>query len=498
MVPHAGQGRLTDMSAPETVASTTPGPGDPAHGAAAGSPGGAGGSSPRRDGDQWMDEHAPDTRIQRLHIFTPLVEAPRRFVRFTSQTPGLLTVVSVVLTLALLAAGGAMVWSSSSRQGELNTLVSKTEPVSFASQELYNSLSVADTVASSGFLDDSSRTADTRPEYRQAMDTASRAVVRAAAGIDEPSSREMSLILDIQEKLPLYVSMITEAGANNRQGYPLGAAYITQASGMMQDEILPAAAELYDITSSAVTDRQSSLTRPSWFALSGLVAAVVLLVLSQFWLSAWTNRRINPGYLAATVLMIIALAWAGTSALTTWRAGAHGVTGNAQPLQTLTSLRINAQQARTTEILGLVQRDTTDDSQTGYSERVAAVDAGLEKLRGELDGADGNAAIDDAREQLRTWDSAHAQMATMLRRGDYSGAVAAALGDHGAANVSEAYDKLDSDLQDLIDDSRGDLREFLSGSRGTAQRTAALVLVLSLLSILLVIQGTRPRLQEYL
>jgi hypothetical protein len=496
MVPYRMQGRLTDMSAPETVAPTSPAQGDAGHGGAAGAVNG--GASPRRDADLWMDEDAPDTRVRRLHIFTPLVEAPRRFLRFTAETPGLLTVVSIVLTLALLAAGGAMVWSSSSRQSDLNTLVNKTEPVSFASQELYNSLSVADTVATSGFLDDSSRTADTRPEYRQALDTASRAVVRAAAGIDEPASRPMALILEIQEKLPLYVSMVTEAGANNRQGYPLGAAYITQASTMMQNEILPAAAELYDITSSAVTDRQSTLTRPSWFALSGLVAAVVMLVIAQFWLSAWTNRRLNPGYLAATVLMIIALAWAGASALTTWNAGSRGVTGAAQPLQTLTSLRINAQQARTTEILGLVQRDATEDSQTSFSERVAAVDGGLEQLRGDLAGDSGNAGIDEAREQLRGWDSAHAQMAAMLRRGDYSGAVAATLGDSGPANVSRAFDNLDGDLQNLIDQSRGDLREFLSDSRGTAQRTTALVLVLSLLSIVLVIQGTRPRLQEYL
>jgi hypothetical protein len=89
-------------------------------------------------------------------------------------------------------------------------------------------------------------------------------------------------------------------------------------------------------------------------------------------------------------------------------------------------------------------------------------------------------------------------MAAMLRRGDYSGAVAATLGDSGPANVSRAFDNLDGDLQNLIDQSRGDLREFLSDSRGTAQRTTALVLVLSLLSIVLVIQGTRPRLQEYL
>ncbi|MCI1255213.1 MULTISPECIES: hypothetical protein [Corynebacterium] len=481
------------MSLPETVTPPTSHP-QPSAGPRTGpQPSGA----PRRDADRWMDEEAATDGPRRLHIFTPLVEAPKRFARFISTTPGLLSVVSVILVAAILAAGGAMAASSGDRQDELSTMVNRSEPVSFAAQELYNSLSVADAVATTGFLTDPSRTADTRDPYRRALDTASRAVVRASNGIDDPSSREMSLILEIQEKLPSYVSLVTEAGANNRQGFPLGAAYITQASSMMQEELLPAAAELYDRTSSSVVAQQHRLTRPSWFALSGLLAAVLMLIVAQFWLAAWSNRRISVGYATATVLMSVALVWAGVSSLSTWHEGPRGVTGTSLPLQTLTSLRIEVQQARSTEVLGLVQRDYTSDNQNSFSDRVASIDAQLEQLRGAADGQDGRTRIDEAREALRTWDSAHAQMVSMVRQGDYSAAVRATVGDDDNG-VSESFTALDNDLESLIGNSREQLRDYLADAGAAASRVNLLVLVLSLLSILCVIQGTRPRLQEYL
>lgn len=459
--------------------------------------GATGPGAPRRDTDRWMDEELFRESPRRIHIFTPLVEAPRRFARFVSTTPGLLTVVSVVLVLAILAAGGAMAGSSGNRQGDLNTLVNRSEPVAFAAQELFNSLSVADSVAATSFLSDSSRTADTQESYREALDTASRAVVRAANGIDDPSSREMELILEVQEKLPTYVSQVTEARANNRQGYPLGAAYITQASAMMQDELLPAASELYDRTSSSVVDQQHKLTRPSWFALSGLLAAVCLLFVAQFWLAAWSNRRINAGYATATVLMTAALIWASASALTTWQDGPRGVAGTSQPLQTLTSLRIGVQQTRSTEVLGLVQRDYTTDNQTDFTDRIAGIDARLEELRGVTDSKESRERIDTARESLRTWDSAHANMVSLVRQGNYTDAVQAAVGG-GDDSVSESFSALDQDLEVLIDDSRDQLRDYLSDAGRAASRVNLLVFVLSLLSILCVVQGTRPRLQEYL
>ncbi|HIW91965.1 MAG TPA: hypothetical protein H9870_09930 [Candidatus Corynebacterium avicola] len=442
----------------------------------------------------------------RLGVLSPALDAPRRFLKFISTTPGLMTVISGLMVLAIIAAGGAMAAQSANQQGDLNTLVNRTEPVSFAAQELYNSLSVADSVATTGFVEDATGPVDYEPSYREALDTASRAVVRAAAGIDDPSSREMELILEIQEKLPIYTSLITEAGVNNRQGMPIGGAYITQASSMMQDDLLPAAGELHASTSSEVGRQQLALTQPNWFALSGLVAAVVLLIIAQFYLAAQTNRRVNPGYLAATVLMTIAMLWAGGAALNTWTSGARGLDGTTQPLEVLTSLRIEVQQTRTSEALSLVQRDYNDVTQSSFSEQVASIDADLEQLRPSISDSD---AVDDARENLRGWDNAHADMVSLVRQGDYAAAIRATVGDSPTVSndgsgtsaeptVTESYQALDENLRTLIDDTREQLREYLSDSRAAAQQVTSIVILLGLVSALCVIQGIRPRLQEYL
>lgn len=448
----------------------------------------------RQDSDRWMDEPSTEgTGSRRLSIFTPALEIPRRFRRFVSTTPGLLTVVSVILVMSILAAGGAMAAQSANQQGDLNTLVNRTEPVSFAAQELYNSLSVADSVATTSFVEDAAGSADTRTSYREAVDTASRAIIRAANGIDDPSTREMALILEIQEKLPMYTSLITESGVNNRQGLPVGAAYITQASSMMQDEILPAAGELYSNTSSEVGEQQVALTQPGWFALSGLVAAVLLLLIAQYWLAAQTNRRFNAGYASATVLMTVSLLWASGAAITTWTDGARGLDGTAQPLETLTSLRISVQQTRTTEALSLVRREYTDEAPQSFSDQVTMIDGQLESLR---DTAGNRDVLDEAREDLRAWDSAHARMLTHVQQGDYSSAIATTVG--ADSDEPHPYQQLDENLRVLIEDTREQLRSYLSDSRMSAQQVSTLVILLGLLSAVCIVYGTRPRLQEYL
>ena len=252
--------------------------------------------------------------------------------------------------------------------------------------------------------------------------------------------------------------------------------------------------------------QQIALPHLNWFALSGLVAAVVLLIIAQFYLAAQTNRRINPGYLAATVLMTIAMLWAGGSALNTWTNGSRGLDGTTQPLEALTTLRIEVQQTRTSEALGLVQRDYNDSDRSSFSDQIASIDAALEQLRPSISDRD---AVDEARENLRSWDSAHADMLSLVREGDYAAAIRATVGDSPTVandgsgtsappTVTESYQALDGNLRTLIDDTREQLREYLSDSRAAAQQVTSIVILLGLVSALCVIQGTRPRLQEYL
>lgn len=529
------------------------------------------------EADRWIDhDDAPSGRRHSFRgLLNPALEAPSKFLSFAKTSPGLLTIVSTILVIAILAAGGAMVYSSESRQSQLNTLVTRTEPLSDAAQELFNSLSVADSVATTSFLRKNTGDYSTIDSFNVAMQDASSAVIKATSGIDNIQSREMELVLQIQQSLPEYVQLISNAQTNDRMHNPVGASYLSQGSALMQTKLLPAAEELYANTSNQVRDQQRALVRPLWFPLSGIVAALIMLLVAQVWMAALTNRRLNIGYVLATTLMLFALLWASTSAALIWHAGTRNVEGTAAPLKELTQTRIMVQQMRTDEALGLIQRDYGDDRHKRFSDSMSTIGKTFDHLRGEVSSP---SHIDNARAALVDWDKSHALMMTYLKGGKYNEALNAALelsdkspqkaaakregtataprtaaapstanqpstsnqpgqssqsnqpsaqssqpqpsaqqsaqpgaqGNSGQGNGSKQadfssksneetnFEVVDGELQKLISETRQDLRNMLLDGRTAAGRVTNIVLILTIVSAVCVILGTRPRLQEFL
>ncbi|QFQ01717.1 hypothetical protein CUROG_01585 [Corynebacterium urogenitale] len=421
---------------------------------------------------------------------------PKRMYRFVLTSPGVMTLIATIVVTAILAAGGAMVYSSTARQSELNTLINQTEPLSNSAQELFNSLSTADSIATTGFLKQGSSVSKSEADYNEAIREATNAVLRASHGIEDITSREMEIALLIQEQLPKYITLVAQAQTNDRVRNPVGASYLTEASSLMQNNLLPNAQELYLLTNEQVSSGQEKLISPMWFPLSGLFAAVIILVVVQFWLAAKTHRRFNVGYVAATGLMVIALLWASGSAAMTWIAGTQDVDETVKPLQQLTQARISSQQARTDEALGLVQRDYSTMRQENFSFRIQDINQTLIDVRSLVESP---TRADNAREALRLWDESHATMLSEMRSGDYSAAVRTSLAANAGTETSAPnYEILDDELQSMISSLRDNLREVLTSSKSAANHVTLLVFVLTILSALCALLGIRPRLQEYL
>lgn len=421
--------------------------------------------------------------------------APKRLWKVAITPPGVMTFVSFICVVAILAAGGAMVYSSTARQDEVNTLITQNEPLADSAQELFNNLSVADSIATTGFLKQGKGNNASVAEYTEAVREASAAILRASHGISQTNSREMEIALLIQQELPKYITLVAQAQTNDRVRNPIGASYLTEASALMQGTLLPNAQELHLLTSRQVSDQQSQLMTPLWFPLSGLIAAVIILIIVQIWLAAETHRRINMGFVIATALMIVALLWASGSSAVTWATGWQKVDSTVRPLQELTQARITAQQARTDEALGLVQRDYDQRRQNTFTQRIGQIGSVLENSREDVDNP---TRIDNAREALRLWDSSHASMLYQMNSGNYNEALQISLGEKGDAKSSEAnFVILDDDLQSLITEQRQDLRELLNDVRNSANRVTNFVTFLTIIAAICVIAGTRPRLQEY-
>ena len=74
----------------------------------------------------------------------------RPVVDFVRSTPGRLVLVAVVLVAAVLAVGVTASMAASDRQRQLETLLSRTEPLADAAQRIYSALSSANTRSSTG------------------------------------------------------------------------------------------------------------------------------------------------------------------------------------------------------------------------------------------------------------------------------------------------------------------------------------------------------------
>lgn len=369
---------------------------------------------------------------------------------------------------------------------EREFLADITHPVIVKSYNPYTSLSSANTAASSGFVLAGTDSETARAEYFTAFQEAGHAIAQTAGGITIDDTQELELITELSQKLPIYTGIVETAWANNRQGNPVGVAYMSEASTLMREELLPLAARLYTLTSENVEKQQLSLTEPLWLPISGLAAALIALILAQIWMSATTNRRFNKGMLLAFALMAIATTWVVTANAITWQAGSKAYEKASAPLENLTDARILAQQARTQEMLALVWRQSLESSGTTFATATSSIKETLATFN--------HPTAREAETALSTWANSHNDILTALNVGDYETAQALAL----KSETAQAYEDLDTALAMLIDENRTIMRAYLDQGVTASTLVSTMVLLISIISVLSLWIGIRPRLQEYL
>jgi hypothetical protein len=411
-------------------------------------------------------------------------ESDRPVVDFLRATPGRMALVAVVLVAALLAVGATSSKTVSDRQGQLETLRSHTEPLADAAQRIYGALSFANTTAATAFLSGGVEPHDVRDRYDAAIGQASAGLVTASNGVSPNDIRSLTLLTDISNQLAVYTGMIATARANNRAGRPIGVAYLSESSTLMQQDIMPAAEQLYANQSAAVIASERSVG-PSRAVILAAVLVLVLLVLSQAALARRSHRRLNPGLVLASVLMAVLVTWLTVAGLVSTHAATSARTHGGEPLDTAVSARILAQQARADEILGLLKRGSDTLSDIRFDERTAQIGWLLDKHR-----------VNGAADALRGWMRSHDEIRSKLAVGDYGGAVAIARDDapqHSTAQFTE----LDSALRDDITGLRDRQRDGITGAYTALNLLPAGAAAISVLAALAVAAGIAPRLSEY-
>ncbi|MGC0365619.1 hypothetical protein ABH922_003603 [Rhodococcus sp. 27YEA15] len=420
----------------------------------------------------------------------------RELRSFFASTPGRLTLLGLVLVVITVAAGLLAAATIERRESRLSLLLTETEPLANSSQTLYGALSVADAAAATAFISGGLEHADVRARYTQSIGEASADVVSASAGLDPSDTTGHLELSSISTQLSVYTGLIETARANNRIGNPVGSAYLSEASNLMQTSILPVAQQLHAERATAVTKVQQDSQTPPWWPIAAFVVVLTALVLTQWHLARRSRRTFNGGLVLASIAVAAALVWivvvGVVSAVSTGRA----LESSAYPLHQLTTARIAAQQARTVETLALARRDAAavrNDTFAGEVRTVESVLAGLaEHDRAEVDPGVLSRAL-DARQ---TWVSAHSRMSERLGIGDYTGASDIATGP-GPEDSAAAYGALDRELTQAMIDTRDSLRSNIAHAAKVFALSAPGTTALTALGVAGILIGFWPRLREY-
>ncbi|GAB2714788.1 hypothetical protein [Nocardia thraciensis] len=404
--------------------------------------------------------------------------------RFAATTPGAIVAIALAAVLLCLVTGLVSANELSGKTARRDAALQRSEPLADAAQRLYVALSAADASAATAFLSGGIESPQIRGQYQQALADAADALATATAG--DAHTREVAA--RIAADLPAYTGLVESARANNRQGFPVGSAYLREASGLMQSSLLPSAAKLTDQRHAALRADQPAITGLPWFSLILLVVTIVGAVFVSRILLRRTNRRYNLGVVAGAAAAALVLLWILIAAVVSHNAVDTGSGGPAARSENLAQARILAQQARTDETLELITRGDTKETEEAFKVKTA-------RLRDEL--ASVSAPNSPMQQQFSQWSAGHQRQLEFYNAANYPAAVEQAIGT-GPESSALRFAELDGSLRAGLDGSRVQLRQQID-SAGDAWIGAAVgTLALMVVAAAGVVAGLWPRLKEFL
>jgi hypothetical protein len=386
---------------------------------------------------------------------------------------------------------GLVAGHAAGERGRAVQRVAVTDRSLVSAVELSVSLSDAHAIAAFSFLRGRPERPASRRLYDDALGQASVGVAGLAREI-ETSSGSGPAVRRITRTLPVYAGLIENARANNRQGFPVGSAYLRKASTTMRNAMLPGARDLYEIQAQHLTAGYRRGVS-GWALLAVALAAFALLGLlacTQLALARATRRILNPGLVLATVLLLGLMVWIGAAFTVQQNALAQAQSRGSDPVELLTTTRILASRAQADESIALAARDVDRGFQA-----VTRPIGGLLKRAADIAGAP-IGAIDRA---YRTYLEAHSHVVEQVKLGDFTRAEALAVdrGSGGAPSTKKAGDALSAALDREVGLAQGRFEEAVKRADAALTGLDAGIPALTVLCALLALFALRQRLEEY-
>ncbi|MET8740055.1 hypothetical protein [Streptomyces sp. NPDC004728] len=423
-------------------------------------------------------------------------------VRAAATTePGRLQIIGAVLALLVVAFGAVTAFEVADRESAAGDVVGRSQPLSADAAAVYRSLADADTAAASGFLAGAQEPRDVHDQYERDIKEASRLLVKAAANTDA-ATKSGQEITTLNVELPRYTGLIERARANNRQGLPLGGAYLRYANQKMSNVLLPAAERLYAAETGRLGEDNDSARTLPFLSLGLGVVALAGLVWAQRRNYRRTNRVFNHGLLVATAASTVILLWLAVGhTVARSQLYAADVKGQ-QSLDVLNHARIDSLKARANENLTLVARGAVltpdgrnDKYETDYNTGMKALGEELGKAGGLADDARGSDPVKAASAAVTEWQERHWAARTTDDNGDYEGALKQIVGPE--KSTGESFQQVDDALAKALAHEQDQFTRAAEDGRGALWGLSAGAAVLAVLGAAAAIIGINRRLSEY-
>lgn len=440
---------------------------------------------------------------------TAWAEGTDRLRAAATTEPGRLRIIGAVLAFLVLAFGATTAWQMTARESAADDVLHRSQPLSADAAAVYRSLADANTAASSGFLAGGQEPAKVRARYERDIETASEKLATAAANAGSGSS-SAAAVRRLNQLLPEYTGLIERARAGNRQGLPLGGAYLRYANNKMQTQMLPAAEKLYKAENGRLDDDYGDAKAYPWAAIGVGVLAIGALVWAQRRNYRRTHRVFNHGLVAATATATVVLLWlvvghaVARSGLTD--SYDHGV----KSLNVLHDARISSLKARGNENLTLVSRgaetvqvgeEIKDKFDVAYKAQMKQLGGGGSGLLGRAAAlADDRAGADpvaDAARNVKDWKKRHQQARASDDSGNYKGALDKVIGARSHAPTGESFDHVDTALEQALTHEQGEFQQAAQDGKGAMAGLAVGAAVLAALGAAGAVLGIGRRLSEY-
>ncbi|MFJ9765016.1 hypothetical protein ACIRUY_14480 [Streptomyces erythrochromogenes] len=431
-------------------------------------------------------------------------EGVQRLREAATTEPGRLRIIGAVLAALIVLFGAVSVWEISDRVTAADDVVGRSQPLSADAASIYRSLADADTTSSSGFLLGAQEPREVRQRYEKDIANASRLLVSAAANTGgSKESREQITLLS--EQLPRYTGLIEQARATNRQGLPLGGAYLRYANEQMTTQLLPAAQRLYEAETRRLhTDDDDARSWPLGSLGLG-VLAVAALVWAQRRNYRHTNRVFNHGLVAATAASVVVLLWLSVGHTVARSSLSEARTDGQESMKVLNDARIASLQARASENLTLIARGAvlaedkkSDKYDVDFTNNMKQLDTGLATALRLADDEEGRTPVSRAVDGVGQWKQRHTAAREADLKGDYEAALPQVVGDAQHKESSgAAFDTVDASLEQAVAHEQ---REFTRaaqdglGALGGLVTGSAVLVVIGATAALL---GIGRRLSEY-